>query len=296
MRVLLTGSKGMLAADVKRLRPSGVDLVETDLEELDITDAHAVERFFQDCRPGLVLNCAAYTAVDRAEEDPDTAFAVNEKGPANLAAACARGDIPLVHVSTDYVFFGDAGRPLREDDPCRPQGVYGRSKRAGELAVERAGGKWLTVRTSWLYGLNGPNFPDTILRLACERDGLTVVDDQTGSPTFSVDLAGAVWRLVKKDASGYVHFANDGSCTWYGFALEVVAGGRKRGLLPADRELVVDPVTTAEFVRPAPRPAYSVLSTERYRSVTGQTPPAWKDALNRFLDARSGDGGGPGER
>jgi len=286
MRILLTGARGMLAADLIRGKPAGADLIETDLEELDITDLRAVERLCDGERPELVLNSAAYTAVDRAEQEPEAAFAVNETGPGNLALACARRGLPLVHVSTDYVFFGDQGRPLREDDPCRPRGVYGKSKRAGELAVERAGGRWLTVRTSWLYGRNGPNFPDTILRLARERDRLTVVDDQRGSPTFSEDLAAAIWRLIEARASGYVHFCNRGDCTWHEYALEVVARGREAGLLPADRSVEVAPISTAEFNRPAPRPSYSVLSTERYGSITGTLPAPWKDGLDRFLQAR----------
>jgi dTDP-4-dehydrorhamnose reductase len=288
MRLLLTGALGMLAADVKRRRPAGVELIETDLGELDITDGGAVEAFFDASRPGAVLNCAAYTAVDRAEADPAAAFAVNETGPRNLAVACARRDIPLVHVSTDYVFFGDGTRPMREEDPCRPQGVYARSKRAGEEAVERAGGRWLTVRTSWLYGLGGANFPDTILRMAAERDRLTVVDDQRGSPTFSEDLAGALWLLLDRGAGGYVHFCNRGECSWCEFALEIIRQGRALGLLAPERRVDVAPIRSDELDRPAPRPSYSVLSTERYVSIAGSPPAPWEDALERFLRARRG--------
>lgn len=278
----------MLAADVKRRRPAGVDLVETDLPELDITDAAAVEAFFDASRPHAVLNCAAYTAVDRAEEDEAAAFAVNETGPRNLAEACARRGTPLVHVSTDYVFFGDGTRPLREEDPCRPRGVYARSKRAGEVALERAGGRWLTVRTSWLYGLDGANFPDTILRLARERDRLTVVDDQQGSPTYSEDLAAALWALIGRGASGYVHFCNSGACSWHAFAVEIVRQGRALGLVPEGRRVEVAPISSADLSRPAPRPSYSVLSTERYASIAGRPPRPWEDALRSFLRARAG--------
>jgi len=288
MRLLLTGARGMLAADVKRLKPAGVELIETDLEELDITDAGAVEAFFRSSRPDRVLNCAAYTAVDRAEQDADAAFAVNEAGPRNLASACAGRGIPLVHVSTDYVFFGDGKRPMREEDPCQPRGVYARSKRAGEAALEREGGRWLTVRTSWLYGRNGANFPDTILRLAGEKDRLTVVDDQRGSPTLSDDLAGALWTLIRKDATGYVHFCNSGACSWYEYALEILGQARALGLLPSDRPVEVVPISSAEFNRPAPRPSYSVLSTEKYLSIAGASPRPWKDALAGFLRARKG--------
>ena len=285
MRILLTGALGMLAADVKRQKPADVELIETDLEELDITDPGAVEAF-RSCRPNQVLNCAAYTAVDRAEEDSDTAFAVNERGPRILAAACVREGVPLVHVSTDYVFFGDGTRPMEEEDPCRPRGVYARSKRAGEVALEREGGKWLTVRTSWLYGLNGPNFPDTILRLAGERDRLTVVDDQQGSPTLSSDLAGALWKLMDEQASGYVHFCNSGACSWYEYAQEIIRRGQELGLLSPARRVEVVPISSREFGRPAPRPPYSVLSTEKYRSIAGEPPRPWQDGLDSFLRAR----------
>lgn len=285
MNVLLTGAKGMLASDVKAVAPATVTLLETDVEELDITNRDAVTRFCAEQELELVLNCAAYTAVDKAESDQELAYAINEQGPANLAAACCRLAIPLVHVSTDFVFFGDGSHALTEDDVPAPRGVYAQSKRAGELAIEHAGCDWLTVRTSWLYGLHGKNFPATMLALAAERDQLTVVYDQQGSPTYSRDLAYALWQLITRTARGYVHFCNRGVCSWYDFAVETISRAREIGLLPADRQTEIIPVTSEEFIRPAPRPAYSGMSTVAFARLTGSAPRPWQDGLQDFLTA-----------
>jgi dTDP-4-dehydrorhamnose reductase len=283
MQVLLTGARGMLAAEVIALAPPDAALVLTDIEELDITDASAVEDFCRRTRPDAIINCAAYTAVDKAEEDQATAHAVNATGPAVLAHTAAARGTPLVHVSTDFVFFGDGGHALTEDDEPAPRGVYACSKRDGEIAIEQAGGQWLTVRTSWLYGTHGRSFPATILRLARERRELRVVDDQHGSPTYARNLAAALWRLVEVEARGYVHFSNSGACTWYNFAVATVREGQAQGLLDAADDIQVVPVTTAEFPRPAPRPAYSVMSTARYTQLTGVEPPAWQEGLHNFI-------------
>jgi len=273
----------MLAADVKLLKPANIDLIETDVEELDITDFDEVQNFCSDSKPDLILNCAAYTAVDKAEEDVATAYAVNKTGPKNLAEISAALEIPFVHISTDYVFFGDGSGPLSETDSCAPQGVYGKSKRAGELAVENSGGEWLTIRTSWLYGKNGPNFPDTMLKLAAERDKLTIVNDQKGSPTYSYDLAEGIWKLIDKKATGYVHFSNSGKCTWFDFAVETISEAKKLGILPEEKNIDFVPVSSEEFKRPAPRPAYSVMSTEKYTEITGDPPRSWQEGLHAFL-------------
>lgn len=273
----------MLAAEVIRTAPAGVELVLTDIEELDITDPDAVAALCRAEAPGLVINCAAYTAVDQAEADAETAYAVNATGPAVLAGATARSAIPLIHISTDFVFFGDGSHPLTEDDAPAPRGVYACSKRAGELAIEDAGGQWLTVRTSWLYGAHGKNFPATMVRLAAERDELNVVDDQCGSPTYARDLAEALWRLHAVGARGYVHFSNTGACTWYDLAVAAIAEARDQGLLDAGRQPQVHPVTTAEFPRPAPRPAYSVMSTAKYARLAGAPPRPWREGLHNFI-------------
>ena len=283
MKILLTGANGMLAADVKITKPETVSLIETDVDELDITNANAVDNFCRHEKPDLILNCAAYTAVDKAEEDKETAYAVNTTGPKNLAQTAAKLNIPFVHVSTDYVFFGDGNAPMKENDKCDPKGVYAKTKRAGELEIEDAGGKWLIVRTSWLYGLRGNNFPDTMIRLAREKDVLTVVNDQKGSPTFSRDLAEALWKLIELQKTGYFHFSNSGECTWFDFAVETISIAKEFELLPKEKNIDIQPVTSDKFPRPAPRPAYSVMSLEKYTQTTGETPRSWQDGLRNYL-------------
>ena len=285
-RVLLTGAKGMLAADVIAAAPAGTRLIETDVEELDITDDAAVGACLDAAQPDAVMNCAAYTNVDGAESDRERAFAINETGPANLARACAARRVPLIQISTDFVFSGDGSHELSEDDQPAPRGVYAESKRAGELAIEHAGGHWLIVRTSWLYGLRGRNFPDTILKLAAEKDALKVVNDQTGRPTCTRDLAQALWMLVARAATGYVHFCNSGACTWYDVAVETVRHAKAIGLLPPSKLIALAPCATSAFPRPAPRPAYSAMSTAKYTRLTGLTPRPWQEALREFLEAK----------
>jgi len=284
MKLLLTGAKGMLAADIQRQMPYGIELSATDVDELDITNFAAIDRFCSQCAPDAILNCAGYTAVDKAESDRTAAFAVNETGPANLARVCAVRGMPLIHISTDFVFNGDGSHLLAEDDTPEPRGVYAESKRAGELAIEHAGGSWLIVRTSWLFGLCGRNFPGTIMRLALERDTLTVVNDQTGSPTYTRDLAGAVWELIARRAAGYVHFCNQGVCTWFDFAREIVRQAQARELLPRDRTINILPVTSQHYRSPAPRPAYSAMSVARCAALIGRQPRRWQDALGDYLD------------
>lgn len=283
MKILLTGAYGMLAHEVQQLAPTHVSLIETDVDELDITNEAAVNAFCAEHSLDVILNCAAYTAVDKAEEDAETAYAVNEIGPRNLAHAARKHDIPIVHVSTDFVFQGDGGQPLQEDDLCHPRGVYAESKRAGEIAVENSGAQWLTVRTSWLYGVHGKNFPATILSLARERDELKVVNDQIGSPTYAPHLAKALWELIALDARGYVHFSDTGACSWYEFAVETIEAARHADVFPAERTVTVHPVPSDEFPRPAPRPAYSVMDTSKYTRLVQHPPPAWQKGVQEFM-------------
>ena len=283
MKILLTGANGMLAADVKITKPEHVSLIETDVEELDITNIDAVDNFCVQEKPDLILNCAAYTAVDKAEEDIETAYAVNVSGPKNLAEIAAKLNIPFVHVSTDYVFFGDSCTPMKEDDKCDPKGVYAKTKRAGEIEIEKSGAKWLTVRTSWLYGLGGSNFPDAMIRLASERDTLNVVNDQKGSPTFSRDLAEALWKLIGLQETGYFHFSNSGECTWYDFAVEAISLAKEFNFLPKEKNIDIQPVTSDKFPTPAPRPAYSVMSLDKYAKATGKAPRSWQEGLKDYL-------------
>ncbi|KGN39349.1 dTDP-4-dehydrorhamnose reductase [Knoellia subterranea] len=273
-RWLVTGAAGMLATDLlPLLDAAGHDVTALTRADLDVTDHAAVAEAIEG--HDVVANLAAWTAVDDAETREADAFAVNAVGAANLATACARSGARLVHVSTDYVFSGDATSPYAVDAPIAPRSAYGRTKAAGEWAVlAHCPSAWV-VRTAWLYGAGGPNFAATMARLASERDTLSVVDDQLGQPTWTADLAAAIVRLVEADAPGCIwHGTSGGETTWFGFARAIF---EELGLDPER----VTPTTTDAFPRPAPRPAYSVLGHDRW-TATGLDPiPDWRDALRR---------------
>ena len=275
----------MLARAVRRTLAGEHSLFLTDVGEMNILKKEEIKRICDLIEPELILNCAAYTAVDKAEEDQAFARALNAEGPSNLAHECAKRHIPLVHISTDFVFFGDGSRPMKEDDPTSPQGVYAVTKREGEELIEKSGCDYLIVRTAWLYGVGGKNFPLTMLNLAKDRDLLTVVHDQVGSPTFTNDLAWALKNLIACGARGFVHFTNDsgGGISWFDLACATIEEAQKLGLLPAGKKVEVKPVTTKEFPRPAPRPAYSVLCLDKFTALTGLKPPHWREALVRYL-------------
>ncbi len=285
MRVLVTGARGQLGADLVAVlgARADTDVVELGRRELDVADLPAVDRAVATHRPDVVVNAAAYTAVDAAESDEQAAYHVNAVGPGCLAAALARHGGRLVHVSTDYVFAGDAREPYDVGAPAQPRSAYGRTKLAGELAVREllpAAGS--VVRTAWVYGAAGGNFVKTMARLAAQRDTVEVVDDQHGSPTWSADLAAGLAELALSDApAGTYHLTNTGETTWFGLARAVF---EELGLDP-DR---VRPTTTAAFPRPAPRPAYSVLSDAAWRAA-GLTPLRdWRSALAAAF-AQAGD-------
>lgn len=278
MRLLVPGGRGQLGSDVAaHARAAGHQVSAPGSAELDITDATAVNAAVATLDVGgVVLNCAAYTAVDAAEGEPDAAAAVNETGPRLLAQACTRHGVRLVHVSTDYVFPGDADIPYEPGDPTGPNSVYGRTKLAGEQAVLATLPDAHVVRTAWVYGAHGANFVATMVRLERERETLSVVDDQRGSPTFAADLAAGLLELAARAdvPGGVLHATNGGSTTWCGFARAIFL---ELGADPCR----VQPCSTADFPRPAPRPAYSVLSDRAWRA-TGLTPlRPWRDALHR---------------
>lgn len=283
MKILVSGANGMLARAVRERLSREHELFLTDVGEMNILDKAEIKKVCDIAKPHLILNCAAYTAVDKAEEDEAFARRLNAEGPANLAGECKERGIPLVSISTDFVFFGDGSHPMKEDDPTAPRGVYAVTKREGELAIEKSGCEFLIVRTAWLYGKGGKNFPDTMIKLAKERELLTVVNDQVGSPTFTQDLAEALLNLISVGARGYYHFTNQGGISWYDFACGAIEEAYALGMIDKAHKVDVKPVSTKEFPRPAPRPAYSVLSLEKYRSATGKTPPEWREALRRYL-------------
>ena len=284
-KILITGAGGMLGRDLAVLfKNRGEFPVETNwphldgLIPLDITDEKKVGDTFAEYQPEVVFNCAAYTNVDGAEKDEELATRVNGKGPGLLAEACKKTGIRLVHVSTDYVFDGQGSRPYLPDDPTGPRSAYGRSKLAGEEAIRQAGGDWLIVRTSWLFGQFGKNFVDTILSLARVKPTLRVVNDQVGCPTYTVDLARCLVDLAGKGQQGMVHFCNPPPCSWFDLARAAVtlAG------LPCK----VEPCTTAEFPRPAKRPAYSVLDCTATFEALGWQPQSWEAAVRQHLHSQ----------
>ncbi len=276
MRLLITGAAGMLGQDLAAAAAAADhQVVALARAELDITDPGAVEAAIGAAQADAVLNCAAYTNVDGAETDVEAAFAVNETGAGNVAHACTAAGAWMIHISSDYVFDGAKRAPYVESDPTAPLSQYGRSKLAGEHAVARAApDRHTIVRSSWLFGTGGPCFPATILRLAAERDELSVVDDQVGCPTFTGELAVALVTVAAERPAGIVHLAGGGQCSWYQFAREIVDA--------AGLSCQVRPGRTEDLARPAPRPAYSVLGSER-----AGTPRLrdWREGLASYMAA-----------
>jgi dTDP-4-dehydrorhamnose reductase len=288
-RVLVVGSKGMLARDLlTRLRQGGLQVEGLDLPELDITRFGQVHSSIGSSTPGVVINCAAYTSVDKAESERDAAFSVNRDGPANLADACMSFKIPLIHISTDYVFDGRAHVPYREDAQPNPLGVYGKSKWEGEEAIRRRLREHIIVRTAWLFGAHGRNFPKTILELAREREELRVIADQRGCPTWTGDLADALTKMTTEAMRrendkiwGTYHFCGSGLTTWHGFAESIIRNAMNREALRTRR---VVPITTDEYPTPTRRPAWSVLDCRKVGRVFGIVPPDWQIGLAKMMD------------
>jgi len=275
--LLVTGAYGQLGSALVRIaRGRGLGAASHDLDTLDIGDPAAVTSLVETLRPALLVNCAAFTAVDDCELDEETAVAVNGTAVGHLADACNSTGTRLFHISTDYVFAGDGDRTYLESDPPAPASAYGRSKLEGERMALRAD-RHLIVRTAWLYGHGGRNFVEAIRRqIHGGATELRVVVDQVGSPTFCDDLAVALLDLADTDADGIVHAANSGHTSWHGFAMEIA---RRLGA-----DVAIQPVTTSDYPRPAPRPSYSVLDTSRLAGLIGHELPSWQDALARYLE------------
>lgn len=276
MRILVTGASGQLGYDVEReLERRGIEHLGTSSRELDITDREAVERLMAAYRPDAAIHCAAYTKVDLAEDEPERCWAVNADGTRNLAAACREIGAKMLYISTDYVFPGTGEQFRRTDDPVSPVNTYGRSKLAGELAVQSLLEKYFIVRISWVFGKNGNNFVKTMLRLAETRTELTVVCDQIGSPTYTADLAPLLCDMVQTERYGVYHATNEGTCAWSEFAEAIFE--------LAGRQVVVHPIPTSAYPTRAARPLNSRMSKECLHSNGFQELPEWKNALARYL-------------
>lgn len=281
-RVLVTGANGQLGLELKATLPADIEFHGVDLPQLDITDASAVLGFVDRLRPAAIINCAAYTAVDKAESDVTLAYAVNRDGARHLAAAARQSGARLVQISTDFVFDGRQSSPYRTTDAPAPLGVYGQSKLDGErVAAQETAGDALIVRTAWLYSAHGQNFVKTMLRLMREKPQLSVVADQVGTPTSATTLAQAIWALLAADAAGGIwHYSNAGVASWYDFACairEMATAGGVANLAP------VTPIPTSAYPTPAQRPAYSVLDKAATTALIGAIPH-WREPLRPVIE------------
>lgn len=277
MKVLVTGVKGQLGYDVVReLQKRGHETVGVDIDEMDITDAAAVERVMTEVQPDAVIHCSAYTAVDRAEEDIEICRRVNVDGTENIAKICKKLNCKMLYLSTDYIFSGDGERPWEPDDEASPLNAYGQSKYDGELVLKKYVEKYFIVRISWVFGINGNNFIKTMLRLGRENGAVKVVDDQIGSPTYTYDLARLLVDMIESDRYGAYHATNEGICSWYEFAKEIF---RAAGM----DNVSVTPVKSGEFPVKAKRPKNSRMSKEKLVANGFSLLPAWQDAVARYI-------------
>lgn len=283
MKVLVTGVKGQLGYDVvNELKKRGHVPVGVDVEEMDITDTSKVEEVIEHEMPDAVVHCAAYTAVDAAEDNVDICRKVNGEGTENIAKVCGKFDIKLIYISTDYVFDGEGTHMWQPDDQRNPLNVYGQTKYEGELAVEKYTEKYFIVRIAWVFGVNGKNFIKTMLNLGSTRDELNVVNDQVGSPTYTYDLAKLLVDMVESDKYGKYHATNEGLCTWCEFAKEIFK--------QAGMNVKVNPVSSEEFPAKAKRPHNSRMSKDKLEANGFERLPAWEDALARYLKLILKDG------
>ena len=276
MKVLVTGVKGQLGYDVvNELRKRDIDPIGVDIQEMDITDADSVDRVITASQADAVIHCAAYTAVDAAEDNQEICHKVNVEGTQNIATVCKKLGIKMMYISTDYVFDGQGTRPWEPDDERHPLNVYGQTKYEGELTIQNTLDQYFIVRIAWVFGVNGKNFIKTMLNLAETHDHLTVVNDQYGSPTYTYDLAKLLVDMIGTDKYGIYHATNEGICTWYEFACEIF---RQAGV-----QVEVEPVSSEAFPAKAKRPSNSRMSKDKLEQNGFRRLPAWQDAVGRYL-------------
>ncbi len=279
MRILITGCRGMLGQDLMKRLAARHDALGLDLPETDITNPVQVQQSFKTAKPEAVIHAAAFTAVDECERQPEVAFRVNAEGTHNVARACHEEQLPMLYISTDYVFDGEKAEPYLEEDTPNPISVYGRSKLQGERYVRETLDHHWIVRTSWLFGLKGKNFVEAILLKAAVGEHLRVVNDQVGAPTYSVDLAATIEKIVERGGGGIYHATNQGECSWFDFAREILRQAGVNGVR-------VSPLSSAELDRPAHRPRNSRLRNARLEQEGLSLLPPWQDALGRYIASR----------
>ncbi|RLB08241.1 MAG: dTDP-4-dehydrorhamnose reductase [Deltaproteobacteria bacterium] len=280
-RVLVLGAQGMLGHDLVEACTLRYEVIGLSKEDLDITRQEATRKVIKEISPDVVINAAGYTDVDGCEKKMQKAFTINGEGSKNVAKGCRYSGAKLVYISTDYIFDGEKGSPYSEDDTPNPQNIYGESKLLGERYIEKFLDDYLIVRTQWLYGSHGRNFVETILTLAEETDRIEVVNDQVGSPTYTVDLSRAILTLLSKDLRGIFHVSNSGSCSWYEFALEILR-------LAGTEKVEIVPISSCILNRPAKRPLYSVFDCQRLRKEAGVDMRSWQEALQDYFNHRKG--------
>lgn len=279
MKIIITGSDGQLGNEFRTLaKSSDWDFIFTDYKELDITDGQAVAKFFEENNPDYCINCAAYTAVDKAESDKELCDAINVTGGLNLAKACEKNGAILVHISTDFVFDGKAHKPLKEEEPTSPVNYYGTSKLNAEAKIIHALRAHFILRTSWLYSTYGNNFVKTMLRLAETKDELNIIGDQIGTPTYARDLAVAICGFIETGSKTYgiYHFSNEGTASWYDFTKAIFEY--------AEVATKVNSIPTEQYPTPAARPAYSVMDKSKFKQAFGQEIPYWRESLKECVD------------
>lgn len=281
LNILITGANGQLGNEMRKLSAqSGDNYIFTDIAELDITDKDAVDRFVVLNNVDVIVNCAAYTNVEKAEDDEATADKINHRAAEILAQTAKKCDATLIHVSTDYVFDGRRNTPYTEDDTTTPLGAYGRTKLAGETAVAEAGCKYIIIRTAWLYSEFGNNFVKTMLRLTSERESVNVVSDQIGSPTYAGDLGSAIFDIIEhrkfEGNEGTYHFTDEGVCSWYDLAHETASIAGNKGC-------IINPCRTWEYPTKVSRPNYSVLDKSKFKATFGVAIPYWRESLAKCI-------------
>lgn len=279
MNILVTGANGQLGNEMRNVSTDSKNkYIFTDVAELDITNFDAIRKLINENRVKVVVNCAAYTNVDKAEEDEQDADLLNNKAAGYLARACKEADATLIHISTDYVFQGDRNIPCQEDWETNPLGAYGRTKLAGEVAIKNSGCKYIMFRTAWLYSKYGKNFVKTMQKLTAEKDSLKVIFDQVGTPTYAGDLAAVIYKIIEEgmlDKQGIYHFSNEGVCSWYDFAIEIAA--------LSGNVCDIQPCHSDEFASKVKRPHFSVLDKTKLKETFGVKVPYWKVSLEKCI-------------